>query len=143
MKTINGGIDEKLFRQIVERDFLSPFHKYMDLKLLKVKKGKVRIEMIGKDTFLNSAGIVHGGATATLCDVAMGYAVRSLGKIPTTVEMKINYLSPALPNKKLQAVGNVIKSGSNLVVVEGQVYCDGKLIIKSLGTYFDLNNYGK
>lgn len=143
MKTINGGIDEKLFRQIVKEDFLSPFHKYMELKLLKVQKGKVRIEMIGKDTFLNGAGVVHGGATATLCDAAMGYAVRSLDKIPTTVEMKVNYLSPALPNKRLQAVGEVIKAGSNLIVVEGKIYCDSKLIIKSLGTYFDLNNFSK
>lgn len=139
METINDGIDEKLFRQIVE-DFSSPFHEFMDLKLLEVKKGKVRIEMMGEESFLNGSGIVHGGVTATLCDAAMGYAVRSLGKIPTTVEMKINYLSPALPNKKLNAIGKVIKSGRNFIVVEGEIYCSDKLIIKSLGTYFDLNN---
>lgn len=138
MKTINGGIDEELFKKIVEDDFLSPFHKLLGLELIKVSKGKVTIKMIAKGDFLNGMGVVHGGVTASLCDASMGYAVRSLGKIPTTAEMKVNYLVPALPNKKLIGAGKVIKAGINLLVVEGEVYSGDELILKSLGTYFDL-----
>ena len=45
----------------------------------------------------NGAGVVHGGVTATLADAAVGVALtKVLKRRGTTIELKINYLEPAV-----------------------------------------------
>ncbi|WP_422444931.1 PaaI family thioesterase [Thermoanaerobacterium sp. DL9XJH110] len=141
MKAVNRGIDESLFNEIVEKTFPSPYHLLLGFELIEIERGKAVVRMDAGNELLNAMKIVHGGATASLCDTAMGFAARSLGAVPTTVEMKVNYLAPGLPGEKLTAVGKVIKEGKNLIVTEGEIFDKrGKLIVKSSGTYFDLRN---
>ncbi|MCR4431395.1 MAG: PaaI family thioesterase [Tepidanaerobacteraceae bacterium] len=139
MHTVNKGIEPQLFEEIIEKSFNSPFHKLLNFELMELGRGTAVVEMDAKENVQNALGIVHGGATASLCDTAMGIAVRSLGTIPTTVEMKVNYLLPGPMGKRLRAVGKVIKEGRTIIVAEGEIYCDERLIAKSIGTYFDLN----
>ncbi|MDN5332048.1 MAG: hypothetical protein PWP45_1273 [Tepidanaerobacteraceae bacterium] len=92
---------------------------------------------------LNTLGILHGGVSATLCDTAMGFSVKSLGKISTTVEMKVNYLYPINLGERVRACGKVIKVGENICVAEGEIINEiNKVAVKSLGTYFILKKYG-
>jgi len=138
MHPINKGIKQELFEEIVNKSFNSPYHKLLKFELAELGRGTAAVEMTVGEDVLNALGIVHGGATAGLCDTAMGIAVRSLGAIPTTVEMKVNYLSPGPAGEKLRATGKVIKEGRTIITAEGEIYCKDKLIAKSLGTYFDL-----
>ncbi|HHY03687.1 MAG TPA: PaaI family thioesterase [Thermoanaerobacterales bacterium] len=141
--TINKGIDEKLFNEIIEKNFPSPFHELLKFRLSEISPGNVVVEVIPDENFSNFKKILHGGVTATLCDTAMGFAVRSLGVALTTVEMKINYLAPGIINEKLRAVGNVVKHGKTLLVAEAKIYCKDKLIAISSGTYFNLEVIAK
>lgn len=71
---------------------------------------------------LNDAGIVHGGAVATLADCAMGSAVCTTldDEAPLTVEMKVNYLEPAKEGT-LIATAHVRRRGKRFIVVEAEV----------------------
>jgi len=138
MYPINKGINQELFEEIVNKSFNSPYHKLLKFELSELGLGTAEVEMAIEEDVLNGLGIVHGGATASLCDTAMGIAVRSLGAVPTTVEMKVNYLSPGPAGEKLRASGKVIKQGRTIIIAEGEIYCKDKLIAKSIGTYFDL-----
>jgi acyl-CoA thioesterase len=135
---VNKGIKQELFEEIVNKSFNSPYHKLLKLELVELGKGMAVVEITVDESILNALGIAHGGATASLCDTAMGVAVRTVGALPTTVEMKVNYLAPGPIKERLRAVGKVIKEGKTIIVAEGEVYCKDRLIVKSLGTYFDL-----
>ncbi|MDI3481698.1 MAG: hypothetical protein PWQ97_1353 [Tepidanaerobacteraceae bacterium] len=138
MQTVNKGIEPQLFEEIISKSFNAPYHKLLNFELMELGRGTAVVEMAAKKDVENALGIVHGGATASLCDTAMGIAVRSLGAIPTTVEMKVNYISPGPMGERLRATGKVIKAGGSILVAEGEIYCNKRLIAKSIGTYFDL-----
>src|SRR4051812_28090809 len=56
--------------------------------------------MTADERHLNPGGTVHGGAIATLVDIAMGVAVLASSddaERPVTIEMKINFLDAAKP----------------------------------------------
>jgi uncharacterized protein (TIGR00369 family) len=74
------------------------------------------------DEHLNDAGIVHGGAIATLADCAMGSAVCTTldDEAPLTVEMKVNFLEPAEAGR-LVATARVRRRGKRFIVVEAEV----------------------
>lgn len=138
METVNKGLEQEFFEEIVNNNFHSPFIELMGYKMIEIGKGEVAIEFNPGKEMLNAIGIVHGGSTAALCDTAMGFAVRSLGKIPTTVEMKINYLLPINLNERVIARGRVIKEGENICVAECEIIKENKIAVKSIGTYFNL-----
>lgn len=140
---INKGIDDELFKEIVEGTFKTPYHELLGMELLEIGPGKVSVLMRGEDRLLNNLSIIHGGAIASLCDTAMGMAVKSLGALPITVEMKINFLSPSQKDQDIIATGKVIKKGRTLLVTEAEVKSGGKLIVKAMGTFYNMNEANK
>ena len=93
-----------------------PFNQLVGLRLVRLHKDGLTLECRLRPELLNGAGVLHGGVTATLADVAVGIALaRHLGKprSATTVEMKINYLRP-VPHGKLTARSHLVKVGARL-----------------------------
>ena len=123
-------------KEILNKAAQAPFGQKLGIKIIKAEKGYVELELDTNQDLANHIGIVHGGVTATLCDTAMGFAAMSVGVLPVTVEMKVNYLSPGSIGDKLIAKGKVVKEGQTLIVADGEVYDGETLIAKSLGTYF-------
>ncbi len=142
MKIINRGLDDTLFGEIVEKQTISPYYRLLGFEIVELGSGRAVLEMQANKDFLNGLGIIHGGATAGLCDTVMGVAAMTVGAVPTTVDMKINYLLPAELGSKITGVGKVIKAGKNLVVAEGKIFQEDKCIAASLGTYFDMRVIG-
>lgn len=93
-----------------------PFNSHIGLRLVRMHKDGVTIECPVRAELLNGSGVLHGGVTAALADVAVGMALaRHLGRprAATTVEMKINYLRP-VPHGKVQARSHLVKVGTRL-----------------------------
>lgn len=86
---------------------------------------------------LNSLGIVHGGITATIMDIAMGTLVTSsLKRKCVTTEMKINYLKPG-KGKFFMAKAIFLHKGKTQCVVECKVYNEENVLIAAgTGTFF-------
>jgi|JI8StandDraft_1071087.scaffolds.fasta_scaffold214585_2 uncharacterized protein (TIGR00369 family) len=69
-------------------------------------------------------GFLHGGATATFCDLVAGFAAFTLvepGATVVTVELKVSYMNPGIGDI-IYASGRVIKSGNMLSFCEAEVY---------------------
>ena len=83
-------------------------------------------------------GSVHGGAIATLFDVGMGGALRTLLKddeFMRTVQLQVNYL--AAPVSGVCACeSKVIKKGRKIATVESQIKNEETLVAKATGTYY-------
>lgn len=93
-------------------------------KILLVKPGFFEMIISPKPFMLRSSGIFNGTTIAAMVDIAAGYATASLkpsGCLFATVELKINYLSPAM-GQLLKAKASVIKNGKRLSVVGTEIY---------------------
>src|SRR4029453_15186084 len=69
-------------------------------------------------------GLFHGGAVASLVDVACGYAALSVmpeEREVLTVEFKVHFLNPAKTDRVI-AVGKVVQAGRTLTVCEGSAF---------------------
>lgn len=103
--------------------------------------------IVAKQKFmLRPAGMFNGSTIAALVDVSSGYAAASSKESNsyfTTVELKINYLSPALGDN-LIAKAQVIKNGKRLSVVRSDVFVidknKEKIVATSLVTLMCLQN---
>lgn len=88
----------------------------------------------------NYGGVAHGGIVASLVDIAMGTAAAG-GNYETrtrylvTLEMKVNYLAPAV-GEGLVATAEIIRLGGRTIVTKCDVLTDsGELCATGLGTF--------
>jgi acyl-CoA thioesterase len=91
---------------------------------------------------LNPNGIVHGGVVYTLADTAMGAALVSRlepGERCATLEIKINYLAPAVAGR-LSCEARVLDRTRRIGVIEAQVRdAEARLIAVATGSFYITN----
>ena len=107
-------------------------------RVLSVRRGRVELSFPLSKTVSRRGGIVHGGVVMYSLDNACGIAAMSVnpGVDQLTTEMKVNFLRP-LKKGPFRVIGKVLRAGSNVIVVEGEVRdADGTLCAKSLGSWF-------
>lgn len=95
-----------------------PFNDLLGLKVKRVHKDGVTVELEIRDQLRNGHGGLHGGATATIVDAAVGCAViHHFGgkRSATTVEMKLNYFLP-LQNGRVRARAKLLRVGTTLAI---------------------------
>jgi acyl-CoA thioesterase len=93
--------------------------------------GRSTFELTVRPEHLNPHGVVHGGIVYTLVDFAMGGALTSLlepGERCATLEVKINYLAPAISGS-LRAEACVVSRSPRIGVLEARVYGEASLLI--------------
>jgi len=119
-----------------------PFNAHVGLRLVRLHKDGVTIECGMRPELLNGSGVLHGGVTAMLADVAVGMALaRHLGRprSATTVEMKINYLRPVV-HGKITARSHLVKVGSRLCCGRVEIFDAAKRpVAAALITYMILD----
>ena len=113
------------------------FGEHLGLDTESAGGGKAVVRLTAGDEHLNSHGTVHGGAIATLVDVAMGLAVAHADdrdSAPVTIEMKVTYLEPGQAGE-LVATATVRKRGKRLTIVEAEVQQGEDLVALALATF--------
>ena len=76
------------------------FNRHVGIRVVGRHADGVTVDCALRPELMNFSGILHGGVTATLADVAVGQALTHHLKRPaTTVELKINYLLPVTGRK--------------------------------------------
>ncbi len=102
------------------------------------KNGYGEVEINIFPQLLQRRGHVHGGVIATLIDASIGCAIRSLLKdeeISATIELKTNYIRPAISGK-LIGKAEIVQRGKTIAVGESKVFNDeGKLIAMGVATF--------
>jgi len=102
-----------------------PISEVLDFTLVEAEPGRVAFEGNPRAAFFNPIGSVHGGWVATLLDSCVGCAVHSMlpaGKGYTTVELKVNFVRPVMPESgRLRAEGRVIHVGNRIGTAEGRL----------------------
>ena len=123
--------------KLKEWNACSPFNVHNGVVVEDFSEGKAAVTGELKTEALNPAGIAHGGFVYTLCDVAAGISVRSLGHDEfSTLSSSIYFMHPS-KGTKLRAEGTVIKKGRNVVVSDVGVYDEtGKMTARGVFEVF-------
>lgn len=110
-----------------------PFADAMDFEIAEAEEGRVVFVGTPSPRFFNPLGTIHGGWTATILDSAMACAAHSTlkpGEGYTTLEMKLNYVRPVMPDSgTVRCEGKLIHRGGTVVTTEGRLMdARGKLL---------------
>jgi uncharacterized protein (TIGR00369 family) len=118
------------------------FPKMVGIEIDDIEPGRAKLSLEVVEKHRQLHGIMHGGAIATLIDTAVAFAIvgsSEPGAKFTTIELKINYLSPIVEGRVV-ADARLIRDGKRIVVAECDVFdAAGKLAAKGLLTYMRLN----
>ena len=105
--------------------------------LRSIEPGKADMVLPYSDQLLRPGGTIAGPFMMQLADVCMYAVVLSLigeVKLAVTTNLNINFLrKPA--NSDLVAVGEIIKMGKRLAVIEVSIYGDDDIVAHATGTY--------
>ncbi|ATL49362.1 thioesterase [Chitinophaga caeni] len=110
--------------QLLESFGRSKMMELFGAKVGSIDQGYIEISVDKQEFMARPAGMFNGSTIAALVDVASGYAAASAKPVDsyfTTVELKVNYLNPAM-GEQLLAKGQVIKNGKVITVVRVDVY---------------------
>ncbi|WP_413693620.1 PaaI family thioesterase [Psychromonas sp. KJ10-2] len=115
-----------------------PFLEHTGAKLKDFTEGQANVELHTQPYHLQHKGFVHGGVISTLMDNTGWYAAVSnlqSGYTAVTMEIKINYLKPAL-GKYLLASASVKRQGRTTTFVTIELFDEKEVLVAyATGTY--------
>ena len=101
-----------------------PYFSLISMNIVEISIGYARIVIDLAQKHLQPFGLVHGGVFATIIDSAASwalfYGIEDNDAGMTSVDLKLNYLAPAVSGK-LIARGRQIKIGKTLGYAEAEV----------------------
>lgn len=104
-----------------------PFHKFLGLKVLDLKKGYAKMRFPFRPELIGDvrSGNWHGGVIATALDAAGGMAAASLLTSATdklaTLDIRVDYLKPNR-SEAIIVTGEVIRAGNSSIVTNLQAF---------------------
>jgi len=120
-QTKNPMFRETILSHLERQEFMKSIH----ATLTSIELGTVIAEIPLQQMHQQQIGLVHGGVTATIADIAAGFAGFTLvgpDEHTVTAEIKVSYLRPAR-GVLLRAIGTVLKQGTSMHFCQAHVYC--------------------
>ena len=104
--------------------------------------GEATVNLKMRDELRQPHGLLHGGATASVIDTAMAFAVVTKladGEKASTVDLNVYYLRPVTKGE-ISCTAKIVKAGKTLLTVSAEVFdSEEKLIAAALSTYMKVN----
>lgn len=116
-----------------------PFHQWLGVQAVETAPGRAVLRIPPNEAFVGNPLIpaVHGGIVAALIDLAGGAALFVDLHVPTpTIDMRVDYLRPAIAGKALNAEARVKSLGRTVAFVDVDVTDeDGRLVAQGRCAY--------
>jgi uncharacterized protein (TIGR00369 family) len=115
-----------------------PYIKLLGMELLDLKPNEAVLRLKMRDELRQPHGLLHGGATASLIDTAMAFAVVTRlepSEKASTVDLTVHYLRPVI-DETIFCTARIVRAGKRLLTVSADVVSDrDKLIATAISTY--------
>lgn len=117
------------------------FGAYNGMELTKFEADGIAYSLKIKPMHLATPTTAHGGIIAGYMDAVLGLAALYVSSenacLVSTVEFKINFISPVRVGDVLIGEGHVISKGKRIIVAEGKIYQagSGDLVATATGTF--------
>lgn len=115
--------------------------KALNLKIEDVAKGRVLARLPWQEELVGDPvnRILHGGCITTLIDSACGYALFAWQeRLPdiATLDLRIDYLKPAVPDKDVLAVAEVYRVTQSIAFLRASAYqTEGDPVANAVATF--------
>ena len=117
----------------------APYHQWLGLKVDSVLDDGIELTATWREEWVVNPEqrYTHGGVLAALIDLAADWAmIKKLGRPVPTIDLRVDFHSPALPGD-LSCRGKIVKVGGQFSSSESFVFdASGKLLASGRGTYF-------
>lgn len=135
-------IDHALIRSYIKQNH---FGELIGMEFSILNFGIVEYKMVIEQKHLATPYTAHGGVIASLLDATVGVGALSSvceeGKVVSTIEMKVTFISPAKCGDILIGISEIVKKGKRIIFMEAKVTNqEGGLIAKASAT---MNVYPK
>lgn len=131
-------IDADKKQRVAETIRKVPYAQMLGIEFVDVKIGEAVLKLKMRDELRQPYGVLHGGATASLIDTAMAFAVISStgeDEIATTVDLTVHYLRPVTEGEII-CTAKMVRTGKRILTISAEVVNEqGKLIATALSTY--------
>lgn len=87
------------------------FSQWMDVKVLEIKEGYSRIQMIIRKEMVNGFGIVHGGIPFSLADSAFAFACNNRNNLSVALDVTITFTKAVNIGDTLTAEAKEVHNG--------------------------------
>lgn len=145
---VEGYLPPRYVEEIVRLHLINPFASLLGIKIDGLAENYCRLHLSVEEKCTNPYGGLHGGVFATLADISMGIALRTLGLQPVTAELTVNYLGQPRTGDSLITEGRVTHRGNTLILTESNIKTlDDKNVAMAKGIFMSrgllLNGNGK
>ncbi len=114
------------------------YHRWLGIKVKAVHDDGIELTAKWREEWVVNPErrYTHGGVLAALVDLAADWAmVKKTGRGVPTIDLRIDYHSPAMPGD-LTLRGKVVRAGGMVSTAEAHVFdAQGKLVASGRGTY--------
>ena len=119
-----------------------PYAGLLGIEIVRLERGEAILSLLSRPELMRMAGIMHGGALASLMDTASAFAVLTLIEADTqtvTVDLTIHFLRPVTEGL-VKAHARVLRAGRRIVTVSIEATnMDGKIVATALTTYLKIS----
>jgi acyl-coenzyme A thioesterase 13 len=108
-----------------------PFTKWLNGKVVDVKRGEVQLECLVREEMANPTGILHGGMQSAMLDDLIGITCATLGYegFPLSIDMHVDYLGRVKVGETVTGRAFIVREGHNIIHAMAELKDkDGKLI---------------
>ncbi|MBA3334891.1 MAG: PaaI family thioesterase [Acidobacteria bacterium] len=134
----NNEITESQKQRAFEAAKTIPFVNLIGMELTELGGGEAIFKLQMREELRQPHGLLHGGATASLIDTTMAFAVITClaeNEKASTVDLTVHYLRPLIDGT-ITCTAKVVKTGKRLLTVSADVVSDKeKLIATAISTY--------
>ena len=115
-----------------------PFARLLGMEMVDISHGKAILKLKMRDELRQPHGVLHGGATASIIDTAMAFAVITClqkDEKATTIDLTVHYLRP-VSKGEIVCTAKVVRAGKRILTVSAECVSDeGKITATALSTY--------
>ena len=116
------------------------FGRHIGMQFNILSPGKIEYSITIKEFHLATPFAAHGGVLSAFMDSVLGISALSLvcvdNKIVSTVEMKLNFLSPVKLGDTLVGRSSVLSKGNRIIVTEAEIVNQENILVgKGMGTF--------
>lgn len=115
-----------------------PFARLLGIELVDISHGEAILKLEMRGELRQPHGVLHGGATASLIDTAMAFAVITCladDEKATTIDLTVHYLRP-ISEGEIRCTARVVRAGRRILTVSAEcVNHAGKITATALSTY--------
>lgn len=115
-----------------------PYAHLLGIEIVSLERGEATLSLPLRPDLMRMAGILHGGALASLVDTASAFATLTVlesGAQTVTVDLTLHFLRP-VSQGRVEAHARVLRAGRRVVTVSIEATnADGKIVATALTTY--------